>query len=101
MGITVTSLVGYALIGWGPTYYIRSFGLTKLEIALYIAPTLAVEGVIGTVGGGKAADWCAAKYGLYAKSWLIAGAPPQTDYVATFGELARRMIDVGIEADGH
>lgn len=32
-------------------------------------------------------------------SWLIAGAPPQTDYVATIAELARRMIDVGIEAD--
>ena len=31
--------------------------------------------------------------------WLAAGAPPQTDYRATVGELCSRMVDAGIAAD--
>ena len=31
--------------------------------------------------------------------WLATGAPPQSDYRATFGELCRRMVDIGVQAD--
>ena len=71
-GVTVTSMIGYGLTFWGPAYYIRSFGFDKLQIAIYIAPILAVAGVAGTVGGGKLADRCARRWGLYSQSWMIA-----------------------------
>jgi len=32
-------------------------------------------------------------------SWLVSGAPPQDDYNNTVAELARRLIDAGVEAD--
>lgn len=32
-------------------------------------------------------------------NWLASGAPPQTDYRETVAELARRLIDAGVEAD--
>jgi adenylate cyclase len=31
--------------------------------------------------------------------WLATGAPPQSDYRTTFGELCRRMQDIGVQAD--
>ncbi|WP_187334586.1 spinster family MFS transporter [Novosphingopyxis iocasae] len=71
-GVTITSMIGYALTSWGPAYYIRSFGFDKLEIALYIAPILAVAGVAGTVGGGKLADRLAERHGLHSQSMMIA-----------------------------
>ncbi|HSG34682.1 MAG TPA: hypothetical protein VLA37_09110, partial [Sphingomonadaceae bacterium] len=32
-------------------------------------------------------------------NWLVSGAPPQTDYSETVAELARRMVDAGVDAD--
>jgi adenylate cyclase len=32
-------------------------------------------------------------------NWLISGAPPQDDYNETIAELARRLVDAGVEAD--
>ena len=32
-------------------------------------------------------------------TWLISGAPPQSDYDDTVAELARRLFDAGVEAD--
>ncbi|MEM8826508.1 MAG: MFS transporter, partial [Pseudomonadota bacterium] len=34
----------------------------------------AIAGIAGTLGGGKLADLCAARYGLHSQSWLIAAA---------------------------
>ncbi|MEM8826579.1 MAG: MFS transporter, partial [Pseudomonadota bacterium] len=45
LAITITSLVGYALVGWGPAFYIRSFGLTTLDVAIYVTPVLAIAGI--------------------------------------------------------
>ena len=70
--VTLTSMIGYGLTSWGPTYYIRSFGFNQLEIAIYVAPILAVAGIAGTIGGGKLADYCAERWGVYAQSYMIA-----------------------------
>lgn len=72
MGVTLTSLIGYALTGWGPTYYQRSFGLSVAQIAMVIAPILMVIGIISGVGGGKIADWVAKRWGVYAQSAMVA-----------------------------
>ncbi len=71
-GVTITSLIGYGLTFWGPPYYIRSFGLDTRQIALILAPLIMVAGIIGTVGGGKLADFCAQRWGLHSQSWMIA-----------------------------
>lgn len=71
-GVTITSLIGYGLTFWGPAYYIRSFSFDTRQIALILAPILMVAGVIGTVGGGRLADWCAKRWGLHAQSTMIA-----------------------------
>jgi len=72
MGVTLTSLIGYALTGWGPTYYQRSFGLSVAQIAMVIAPILMVIGIISGIGGGKIADWVARRWGVYAQSAMVA-----------------------------
>ncbi len=72
MGVTITSLIGYGLTFWGPPYYVRSFGLDTRQIGLILAPILMVAGIIGVVGGGRLADWCAMRWGLHAQSWMIA-----------------------------
>ena len=71
-GVTITSLIGYGLTFWGPPYYIRSFGLDTRQIALILAPILMIAGIIGTIGGGRLADWCAKRWGLHSQSWMIA-----------------------------
>lgn len=71
MGVTITSMIGYALTGWTPAYLIRSFGLNTMEVANFVAPVLAVAGVAGAVGSGKLADWLADRYGVHAQSYMI------------------------------
>lgn len=72
LGVTLTSLIGYGLTSWGPPYYIRSFGLDTRQIGLILAPILMVAGIIGVVGGGRLADWCAGRWGLHAQSLMVA-----------------------------
>ena len=72
LGITITSLIGYALTGWGPTYYQRSFGLSVAQIAMVIAPILMVIGIISGIGGGRIADWVAKRWGVWAQSTMVA-----------------------------
>ena len=71
MGITVTSLIGYAHGAFGASFLIRSFGFTKLDIATFVAPIGAVCGTVSAVGGGWLANWCARRWGIYTQSWLI------------------------------
>ncbi|MCA1748527.1 MAG: spinster family MFS transporter [Parasphingopyxis sp.] len=72
LGVTLTSLIGYGLTSWGPPYYIRSFGLDTRQIGLILAPILMIAGIIGVVGGGRLADWCAGRWGLHAQSYMVA-----------------------------
>lgn len=72
LAVTITSLIGYALTSWGPSYYQRSFGLTLRQIVFVIAPILAIVGVISGVAGGRIADWAARRWGIHAQSWMVA-----------------------------
>lgn len=72
LGVTLTSFIGYALTAWAPSYLQRSFGLTLPQIALILAPILAIIGSISGVVGGKLADRYAKRHGLHAQSWLVA-----------------------------
>lgn len=72
MAVSITSLIGYGHVAWGPSFLQRSLKLELMQIALYIAPLGAALGTISGVGGGKLADRLARRHGLHAQSWLVA-----------------------------
>jgi len=72
-GVTITSMIGYALTGWTPAYLIRSFGLNTLQIGNIVAPLLAIAGVASGLGSGWLANRLSEKYGLKAQPLMIAG----------------------------
>jgi len=69
--ITLTSLVGYALTGWGPSYMQRSLGFSMREVANYVALPAALIGAASALIGGKLADRAARRHGVYAQSWVV------------------------------
>jgi MFS family permease len=71
--VTITSLVGYALTGWGPSYMQRSLGYSMLDVSTYVALPAALIGSASALLGGAAADRAAKRYGLHAQSWVVAG----------------------------
>ena len=72
-GVTLTSMIGYALTGWTPSYLIRSFELTTRDIGNIVAPILALGGIAGGLGSGWLANRLSEKYGLKAQPLMIAG----------------------------
>ena len=72
MGVTLTSLIGYALAAFGPSYLQRSLGFSIRDVALIAAPVAAIVGAISGIGGGKLADWASSRWGLHAQSWMVA-----------------------------
>jgi hypothetical protein len=71
MGVTITSLIGYALTGWTPSYLIRSFGMTPGTVANYFAPLSLIAGTGGVLFSGKLADWLAKRRGLHTQAWMV------------------------------
>jgi MFS family permease len=69
--ITLTSLVGYALTGWGPSFMQRSLGYSMREVANYVALPAAFVGATSALIGGKLADRAARRHGVYAQSWVV------------------------------
>ncbi|HEX4694762.1 MFS transporter [Sphingomonas sp.] len=72
VGFTLTSMIGYGLTAFGPSYMQRSFGFTKLDIALKVAPAGAVIVGVAAIASGRLADWLTRRYGLYAQSLMVA-----------------------------
>ncbi|PAX09279.1 spinster family MFS transporter [Sphingomonas lenta] len=72
MAVTITSMIGYALAGWGPSFLQRSLSYSVREVALIFAPLAAVAGTVGGLAGGAIANRAAARYGLHAQSWMVA-----------------------------
>ena len=72
MGVTLTSLIGYALTAFGPSYLQRSLGFTIQQVALIVAPIAAIVGAFSGIVGGKLADWSSKRWGLYSQSWMVA-----------------------------
>lgn len=71
MGVTLTSMIGYGQTAFGPSFLIRSIGLSKVEIASIVAPVAAICGTLSAVGGGWLADRVARRWGLFAQSWMV------------------------------
>lgn len=70
-GITITSLVGYAVTGWGPSYMQRSLGMTMLDVSRYVALPAALIGGGSALIGGWLCDRAAKRRGIYAQSYVV------------------------------
>ena len=70
--VTLTSLIGYALTGWGPSYMQRSLGLSMLDVSTYVALPGALIGSVSAILGGRIADRMARRRGLYAQAYVVA-----------------------------
>lgn len=72
LAVTLTSLIGYAVGSFGPSYLQRSLGMSLKGVSLIYAPAVALTGAAGGVIGGKIADWCGRRYGLHSQAWFVA-----------------------------
>ncbi len=70
-GVTITSLVGYALTGWGPSYMQRSLGMSMLDVSKYVALPAALIAGGSALIGGYLCDQAAKRKGLYAQSHVV------------------------------
>jgi MFS family permease len=69
--ITVTSLVGYAVTGWGPSYMQRSLGMSMLDVSKYVALPAAFVAGFSAMLGGWLCDRAAKKHGIFAQSYVV------------------------------
>lgn len=56
LGASASSMMGYGLFFWLPSFFVRSHGLTLLDASLYYAAILLVGGIAGIWIGAWAAD---------------------------------------------
>jgi MFS family permease len=70
-GFTLTSMIGYGLTAFGPSFMQRSFGFTKLDIALKVAPAGAVIVAVAAIASGRIADRLTRRYGQYSQSFMV------------------------------
>jgi len=71
MGVTITSLIGYGHAAFGPSFLVRSLGFSLTDISRFVALPGAVMGTLSALLGGWLANRLAARYGLYAQSWMV------------------------------
>jgi predicted MFS family arabinose efflux permease len=55
-GASASSMMGYGLFFWLPSFLVRSYGLTLLDASLYFGTILLVAGMAGIWLGGSLAD---------------------------------------------
>ncbi len=56
LGASASSMMGYGLFFWLPSFLVRSFGLELLEASVFYAGILLIGGIAGTWAGGYMAD---------------------------------------------
>lgn len=71
MGVTITSMIGYGLTAFGPSFMQRSLGLEMIQVAWIVAPVAGVMGTLSAVGGGWLANRVAKRSGIHAQAWLV------------------------------
>jgi len=56
MGAMFNGVAGYSVLGWYPSYYIRTFGLSKSEVGLAYGLTIGITGFISLMTVSYLAD---------------------------------------------
>lgn len=70
IGVTLTALVGYGSIIWGPAFLIRSHGLTPSQVGMFLGPVMGIIGGLGAYIGGILADKLAARRQAW-NAWIV------------------------------
>ncbi len=73
LGAALASFNAYAILGFFPSFLIRSHGMNLQEIGMYLGLIIGVSTAIGFVGGGYLADRLGSINRKYAL-WAIAGS---------------------------
>jgi len=56
LGASASSMMGYGLFFWLPSFLVRSFGLELIEASVFYGAVLLIGGIAGTWAGGYLAD---------------------------------------------
>ena len=73
IGVTLVSFVGYGGAYWGAAFFIRSHGMTLIEVGQNLAAVIGGAGVFGAITGGRLADKLGAKDPRWTM-WIVAFA---------------------------
>lgn len=67
LGAASSSMMGYGLFFWLPSFFNRSFGMTLVEASMFYGTIVLVGGLIGIWLGGMLAD----RLGAAKRSWYV------------------------------
>ncbi len=73
VGGGLTAFVGYGLITWAPTFFLRSHGMTLTEAGFWLGLVLGIPGGLGIVLGGWLSDRLGARDTRW-HLWIVAVA---------------------------
>jgi MFS family permease len=73
LGVTLVSFVGYGGAYWGAAFFIRSHGLSLIEVGQYLAAVIGGAGILGALIGGRLADYLGEKDKRW-RLWIVAWA---------------------------
>lgn len=71
IGVTLVSFVGYGGLVWGPSYLLRTHGLTIKEAGFFLGPVAGLVGGCGALLGGFLSDYLG-KRDMRWNAWVIA-----------------------------
>jgi len=60
-GAALYAFVGYAVVGWAPTFLERTHGMSSGPIGTWLAGIIGIGGAVGTLLGGRLADQIGAR----------------------------------------
>lgn len=63
----LSAFVGYGLVTWAPTFFLRSHDMTLTEAGFYLGLVLGIPGGLGIVLGG----WMSDRYGARDTRWYL------------------------------
>jgi MFS family permease len=67
VGGGLTAFVGYGLITWAPTFFVRSHGMSLTEAGFWLGLVLGIPGGLGIVAGG----WMSDRFGARDARWYL------------------------------
>ena len=63
----VTAFVGYGLVTWAPTFFVRSYHMSLTEAGFWLGLVLGIPGGLGIVAGG----WLSDRFGARDTRWYL------------------------------
>ncbi len=79
-GAAASSMMGYGLFFWLPSFFVRSHGMTLLDASLYFGAILLVGGMVGIWMGG----WLADRFGAARRRMYAVGAVTSDSLAVSF-----------------